>query len=59
MVEAGKQFRPVNGHLDGPSAAGGQAQLDLDLGSAVTVAAAASFGPLEIALSPMGHLWDT
>jgi len=37
----------------------GQAQLDLDLGSAVTVAAAASFGPLEIALSPMGHLWDT
>jgi len=39
--------------------AGGQAQLDLDLDAAATATAAAgSSGPLEIASSRMGHLWD-
>jgi hypothetical protein len=39
--------------------AGGQAQLDLGLDAAATAAAAAgSSGPLEIASSRMGHLWD-
>jgi Transposase DDE domain len=39
--------------------AGGQAQLDLGLDPAATAAAAAgSSGPLEIASSRMGHLWD-
>jgi hypothetical protein len=39
--------------------AGGQAQLDLGLDPAATAAAAAeSSGPLEIASSWMGHLWD-
>jgi hypothetical protein len=38
---------------------GGQAQLDLGLDPAATAAAAAgSSGPLEIASSRMGHLWD-
>jgi hypothetical protein len=38
---------------------GGQAQLDLGLDPAATAAAAAgSWGPLEIASSRMGHLWD-
>jgi hypothetical protein len=38
---------------------GGQAQLDLGLDPAATAAAAAgSRGPLEIASSRMGHLWD-
>jgi len=39
--------------------AGGQAQLDLGLDAAATATAAAgSSGPLEIASSRMGHLWD-
>ena len=39
--------------------AGGQAELDLGLDPAVTAAATAgSSGPLEIASSRMGHLWD-
>jgi hypothetical protein len=38
---------------------GGQAQLDLGLDATATAAVAAgSSGPLEIASSRMGHLWD-
>jgi hypothetical protein len=38
--------------------AGGQAELDLGLGEAISAAVGPSGRPLEIASSRMGHLWD-